>query len=88
MLELLTDGPCTVGELAASFDMRRPSVSEHLRVLREAGLVGEHREGRYRIYSLRPEALTEVATWLHPFERFWRSQVRSLAATLEKDAGL
>jgi DNA-binding transcriptional ArsR family regulator len=69
VLRLLLDGPRTVNDLASHFDMRRPSVSEHLRVLREAGLVSEQRDGRERRYQLEPRPLTEVRDWMDPYER-------------------
>ncbi|GAA3754107.1 ArsR/SmtB family transcription factor [Salinactinospora qingdaonensis] len=71
---LLELGPQPVQPLAAHFEMRRPSVSEHLKVLRGAGLVGEERRGRQRVYRLRTGALLEVVEWLAPYERFCRRQ--------------
>lgn len=79
---LLDDGPQPVADLAARFDMRRPSVSEHLKVLREAGLVSERRSGRQRLYHLEPEPLAEVADWLTPYERFWRARLAALRDVL------
>src|SRR6266849_4968366 len=64
MLETLTGGPATAGELAALLPIARPGVSRHLRVLREAGLVEVRREAQRRVYSLRPEPLAEVDEWL------------------------
>ena len=84
VLQLLRElGPRPVAELAGHFDMARPSFSEHLRVLREAGLVREHRAGRQRIYRLDVEPLTEVQHWLHPFERFWRERLTQLSDVLD-----
>lgn len=84
VLRLLRDeGPQPVQQLAAHFDMRRPSLSEHLKVLREAGLVSEERAGRQRIYRLEAEPLTEVRDWLGPYERFWRAKLADLAELLD-----
>lgn len=84
VLRLLRDeGPQPVQQLAAHFDMRRPSLSEHLKVLREAGLVSEERAGRQRIYRLEAEPLTEVRDWLGPYERFWRAKLAGLAEVLD-----
>jgi DNA-binding transcriptional ArsR family regulator len=83
LLRLLLDGPRTVNDLASHFDMRRPSVSEHLRVLREARLVSEQRAGRERHYRLEAGPLIELQDWLHPYERFWRARLKSLRETLE-----
>ena len=84
VLRLLLDGPRTAGDLASHFDMRRPSVSEHLRVLREAGLVSERRAGRERRYQLEPSPLMGVRDWLDPYERFWRDRLKSLRDVLEE----
>jgi DNA-binding transcriptional ArsR family regulator len=66
--------------------MRRPSVSEHLRVLRDAGLVAERRHGRQHLYELRAEPLREVSEWLSPYERFWREKLATLRDLLDEDA--
>lgn len=85
LLELLVDGPRTAGNLAEQFDLSRPAVSEHLRVLRQAALVREEPSGRQRHYHLTPEPLSEVDEWLHPFERYWRDRLNTLADVLEDD---
>ncbi len=85
LLGLLAERPQTVQELAARFDMRRPSVSEHLKVLKDSGLVHEHKVGRHRVYGIDGAPLQEVADWLHPFERFWRDRLRVLAQVLDED---
>lgn len=85
VLRLLRDeGPQPVQTLADHFDMRRPSLSEHLKVLREAGLVAEERSGRQRIYRLEAVPLAEVQDWLSPYERFWRDRLKSLGALLDR----
>jgi DNA-binding transcriptional ArsR family regulator len=85
VLRLLRDeGPQAVQALAEHFDMRRPSLSEHLKVLREAGLVSEQRAGRQRIYRLEAEPLAEVQDWLHPYERFWRRRLKGLGDLLDR----
>ncbi|WP_028799094.1 metalloregulator ArsR/SmtB family transcription factor [Streptomyces sp. 142MFCol3.1] len=85
VLRLLRDGgPQPVQALADHFDMRRPSLSEHLKVLRDAGLVSEERAGRQRIYRLEATPLAEVQDWLHPYERFWRDRLKGLAALLDR----
>ena len=65
---LLEHGPLPVQDLAAHFAMRRPSVSEHLRVLKDAGLVSERRAGRHRYYHLEPQPLQQLSQWLSPYE--------------------
>ena len=84
---LLDHGPLPVQDLAAHFAMRRPSVSEHLRVLKDAGLVGEQPSGRQRYYHLEPRAAAaNCPQWLSPYERFWRREARPACATLLDDA--
>jgi DNA-binding transcriptional ArsR family regulator len=82
---LLEHGPLPVQDLAAHFAMRRPSVSEHLRVLKDAGLVSERRAGRQRYYHLEPQPLQEVSQWLSPYERFWRQKLSGLRELLDSD---
>ncbi|MEU3117879.1 MULTISPECIES: helix-turn-helix transcriptional regulator [Micromonospora] len=84
VLRLLRDeGEQPVQRLADRFEMRRPSLSEHLRVLKDAGLVIERPVGRQRVYALRPEPLREVADWLTPYERFWRQRLAGLGDVLD-----
>jgi DNA-binding transcriptional ArsR family regulator len=74
LLRLLrTGGPQPVQRLAAHFPMRRPSISEHLKVLRDAGLVSSHRCGRQWHYHLEAAQLVRVQEWLAPYERYWRA---------------
>jgi DNA-binding transcriptional ArsR family regulator len=80
---LLEHGPLPVQDLAAHFAMRRPSVSEHLRVLKDAGLVSERRAGRQRYYHLEPHPLQELSQWLSPYERFWRHRLSGLRDLLD-----
>ena len=87
VLRLLLDhGPQPVQVLADHFDMRRPSLSEHLKVLKDAGLVTERKTSRQRLYSLRPEPLREVSEWLSPYEQFWREKLTNLRDLLDAEA--
>lgn len=83
ILDALLGGEHTVGELAGKFDMARPSVSEHLRALRESGLVDERQEGRHRFYRVTGEPLVELIDWLTPYERFWRGRMTALSNVLD-----
>jgi DNA-binding transcriptional ArsR family regulator len=83
---LLSHGELPVRELAARFDMARPSVSEHLSVLRKAGLVTETRAGRERLYRLEPEPFGELNAWLRPYTRFWKGRLANLRTVLNEDA--
>src|SRR5215475_9568079 len=78
MVERLTRGPVTAGELAALLPIARPGVSRHLRVLREAGLVEVRRDAQRRIYDLRPEPLAEVDEWLGRYRSIWERRLDAL----------
>jgi DNA-binding transcriptional ArsR family regulator len=85
---LLDEGTQPAGRLAERFDMSRPSVSEHLKVLKDAGLVAETRRGRERLYRLEAAPLMEIRDWLTPYERFWRDRPTSLLDEREDDDAL
>jgi len=78
MLDTLTRGPATAGELASLLPIARPGVSRHLRVLREAGLVEVRQEAQRRVYSLRPEPLAEVDQWLARYRALWEHRLDAL----------
>ena len=79
IFELLQRGPRAVGELAGDLPVSRPAVSQHLRVLKEAGLVTEQREGTRRIYRLDPAGLGELRAY---FDRFWTTALGSFEAAV------
>ena len=81
VLELVRDAEVPAGELAAQFPVSRPAVSRHLRVLREAGLVHERREGRLRLYRADPAPLAELRGWL---EAYWAERLDALKALAEE----
>jgi len=74
----------SVGELEQSLGLSQPSVSKHLRVLREAGFVEATIDGQRRLYRLRPEPLQEVDAWLAPFRRTWEAHVDALEQYLDR----
>ena len=78
VLEALTGGPATAGELAALLPIARPGVSRHLRVLREAGLVEVRQQAQRRVYSLRLEPLAEVDEWLGRYRALWEQRLDAL----------
>ena len=84
LLELLAAGERSAGELAAEFDISRPGVSRHLRVLREAGLVRARGEGRHRLYSVDPAPLDEVDAWLAGWRGFWAQRLDALDTELRR----
>jgi DNA-binding transcriptional ArsR family regulator len=84
-LSLLLSSERSVGEIERELrGMSQPSVSRHLRVLREAGFVESRIEAQRRLYRLRPEPLMELDAWLVPFRRFWSKHVDALERHLDK----
>jgi len=85
VLERLADGPKPVVEIAAGLPVSRPAVSQHLKVLKEAGLVSDHPEGARRIYRIDPEGLGAMRAWL---DQFWDAALAAFKAELEQPANL
>src|SRR4051812_28294792 len=86
ILSLLLASERSVGELERALRLSQPSVSKHLGVLRDAGLVESRIEAQRRLYRLRPEPLMELDAWLAPFRRFWSKHVDALEQHLDKMA--
>ncbi len=82
ILSLIRDEELSAGEIASHFDVTRPAVSQHLTVLKEAGLVDERRNGTKRLYRARPEGLAEVRTFL---EEFWGERLDALKREAERE---
>jgi DNA-binding transcriptional ArsR family regulator len=82
ILTLVRDGELSAGEIASHFDVTRPAVSQHLNVLKEAGLVSERRNGTRRLYRVRPEGLTELRQFL---EGFWDERLEALKREAERE---
>jgi len=78
MLTMLSKRPHTSTELGEPFDMSAPAVSQHLGILREAGLVEVAKVGKYRVYKLSPTPLLEVAEWLTELEKLWGTRLDRL----------
>src|SRR5271170_8056100 len=83
VLDLLRRGNQAAGEIAGAFPISRPAISKHLKLLRRAHLVREHREGRHRVYQLNPEPLRAVDTWLEHYRSFWSASLANLKAFVE-----
>jgi DNA-binding transcriptional ArsR family regulator len=84
ILRLLRDGRRTVGEIAANFPTSRPAISKHLPLLRNAGLVLNHKDGTARICGLNAKPLRAVNAWLRDYEAFWGESMRSLKSYIEE----
>ncbi len=85
LLDLLRNGARHAGEIASAFPVSRPAISKHLRRLRSAQLVHEHREGRNRVYQLNPEPLRAVDAWLDQYRAFWTMNLTNLKSFVETE---
>jgi DNA-binding transcriptional ArsR family regulator len=84
ILRLVQDGELAAGEIAERFDVTRPAISQHLTVLKNAGLVSERRDGTRRLYRARPEGLAELRSFLNGF---WDEHLERLKITAEQEKG-
>lgn len=84
IIELLSDGPLPVGDIAERLELNQPQTSKHLRVLASVGLVQMQPVANKRIYKLRPEKLQELDTWLETFRRIWEVKFDNLDAYLHE----
>lgn len=85
MLELLREEERPAGAVAAAFDLTPAAVSQHLKALREAGLVRVRVDGQRRVYSLDPDGLAAVDAWLATFRTFWSGRLDALEAALREE---
>jgi DNA-binding transcriptional ArsR family regulator len=84
ILRLLASSERSVGEIERQLGMSQPTVSKHLRVLREAGFVQSQVAAQRRMYRLNPDPLRELDAWLAPFREFWSKHVDALEKHLER----
>ena len=84
ILALLVSSEQSVGEIERQLGMPQPTVSKHLRVLREAGFVESTVDGQRRVYRLKPEPLQEVDAWLAQFRQFWSAHLDALERHLDR----
>ena len=84
ILELIADDERSVGEIADALEMGQPSVSKHLQVLRDVGLVHMRRDGKQVLYRINAETLRTVHDWCGMFARHWRGQLRRIKAHAEE----
>lgn len=87
LLDALAERERCVSDLVGVARVSQPAVSQHLRVLREAGLVEERREGRYRLYRLNAGPLAEVLAWVRAYEKFWSARLDALGRVLDEPDG-
>lgn len=84
IVEMLARGELTAGEIAERFDVSQPAVSQHLKALREAGLVRVRIDGQRRVYDLDPEGLAEIDQWSRSVKTFWNARLDALERELRK----
>jgi DNA-binding transcriptional ArsR family regulator len=84
ILSLLVSSQQSVGEIERQLRMAQPTVSKHLRVLRDAGFVESTVDAQRRLYRIKPEPLQQVEAWLAPFRRFWSAHVDALERHLDR----
>jgi DNA-binding transcriptional ArsR family regulator len=84
VLDLLRQGDRSVGQLVDELDLAQPTVSKHLKALREAGLVVVHPDAQRRWYRLRAEPLREIDLWLTPYREAWAARLDALEAHLDE----
>jgi DNA-binding transcriptional ArsR family regulator len=84
VLDLLGKGELPVRRIAAPFSMSRPAISQHLRILRDAGLVRVRQAGRERLYRLQAQPLRQVYDWAAHYERFWKDKLSKLGEHLDR----
>ncbi|AFT88113.1 ArsR/SmtB family transcription factor [Paraburkholderia phenoliruptrix] len=84
ILSLLASSERSVGDIEEQLNLSQPSVSKHLRVLREAGFVESRVDAQRRLYRIKPEPLMEIDAWLAPFRRFWSVHLDALERHLDQ----
>lgn len=85
ILSMLADGERPAGDFVDALPIAQPTVSKHLSVLREAGLVSVRKDAQRRMYSLNPAPLAELDAWLAGYRRFWTDKLDALEAHLDKE---
>ncbi len=84
IVELLAEREYAAGDLVERFSLSQPAISQHLRVLRDAGLVRVRRDAQRRMYALEPRGLAEIDAWLSRYRRFWSSHLDALERALKE----
>ena len=85
IMSMLATGEHSLGEIASHYEMTRPAVTKHLKILEQGGLIRVRAEGRQRLHALQPEALQPVSDWLSFFSQFWDEKLETLKQAVEAD---
>ena len=85
IMTMLADGERSLSEISAEYEMTRPAVTKHLKILEQGGLIRVRTSGRERLHRLRPETLRTVADWVNFFSQFWDEKLANLKQAVEMD---
>lgn len=85
IMSMLADGEQSLGAIASNYEMTRPAVTKHLKILEQGGLIRVRAHGRERLHALQPEALKTVSDWLSFFNQFWDEKLENLKQAVEAD---
>lgn len=84
IIEILSEEPLNLNAIAEKFDISRPAISRHIRILNECGLVAIEQQGRERFCIIKPNTLSEIANWIDPFRNLWEQRLDSFEAYVEQ----
>lgn len=84
IIEILSEEPLNLNAIAEKFEISRPAISRHIKILNECGLVAIKQEGRERFCIIKPETLSEIAKWIDPFRELWEQRLDSFEMYLEQ----
>ena len=87
VLDILAQGPQPVSAILMRVELSQPALSQHLKILRDVGLVQQRRKGRQQMYSLNPKPLREVSDWIVHYQEFWTEKLAALGEHLERKHG-
>ncbi|NQY97219.1 MAG: winged helix-turn-helix transcriptional regulator [Henriciella sp.] len=85
IMTMLADGERSLSEISAEYEMTRPAVTKHLKILEQGGLIRVRTSGRERLHRLRPEMLKTVSDWVNFFSQFWDEKLANLKQAVEMD---
>ncbi|WP_235603777.1 ArsR/SmtB family transcription factor [Balneola sp. EhC07] len=84
IIEILSEEPLNLNAIAEQFDISRPAISRHIKILNECGLVAIEQQGRERFCIIKPDTLAEIANWIDPFRELWEQRLDSFEMYLEQ----
>ncbi|XWN37537.1 MAG: metalloregulator ArsR/SmtB family transcription factor [Balneola sp.] len=84
IIEILSEEPLNLNAIAEKFEISRPAISRHIKILNECGLVAIEQQGRERFCIIKPETLSEIANWIDPFRELWEQRLDSFEVYLEQ----